>query len=408
MLKRTHCWPDGHWDWPIHVSHKHGIRCGQMMFVGGQVDLDSHGTVLHVGDMRTQTANVVRHIGTVLEGLGADLTDLVALTAFFCSDGRQSEQDLLADIGRHLPSGTGPVITLVPLPALAYPGMMIEIEAIAMRSEVGERLRRQACQLSNMKPLPKPFSHGLRVGQMIFTSGISALDPAGTVVHSEDVVGQSEWVMQRIGDVLASFGATHDDGVKINTFYTGGGRFEDWEGAALARAHYFTEPGPAATGVPIPGHVDPSIRTRTTMMAMLGEDGRRLPRRHVWPEGHWDWPIHLPYKHGVKCGPMIFMGGQVSLTPKGEVIDPGKMVPQTRTAMANIGKILDGFGAKLDDVVKILTYYTGGASATQLHENLAVRSSCFTEPGPATTGIPFPFLAYDQMLIEIDSIAMAE
>jgi hypothetical protein len=28
--------------------------------------------------------------------------------------------------------------------------------------------------------------------------------------------------------------------------------------------------------------------------------------------GHWDWPGHLPYRHGVKAaGQMIFLGGQV-------------------------------------------------------------------------------------------------
>ena len=30
------------------------------------------------------------------------------------------------------------------------------------------------------------------------------------------------------------------------------------------------------------------------------------------------------------------------------------------------------------------------------------------KPGPASTGIPFPFLAYDGMVIEIDTIAMKE
>jgi len=64
--------------------------------------------------------------------------------------------------------------------------------------------------------------------------------------------------------------------------------------------------------------------------SLLRTDGRRLPRRHVWPQGHWDWPIHLPFKHGLKCGDLIFVGGQVSLDGRGAVID--RLVPAVYAA----------------------------------------------------------------------------
>ena len=54
MSKRTqkrHAWPEGHWDWPIKVTHKHGVRSGQMIWVGGQVDLTSDGEVRNAGDL---------------------------------------------------------------------------------------------------------------------------------------------------------------------------------------------------------------------------------------------------------------------------------------------------------------------------------------------------------------------
>ena len=35
-MKRRHVWPEGHWAWPIQVSHKHGLRSGQMIWIGGQ------------------------------------------------------------------------------------------------------------------------------------------------------------------------------------------------------------------------------------------------------------------------------------------------------------------------------------------------------------------------------------
>ena len=34
------------------------------------------------------------------------------------------------------------------------------------------------------------------------------------------------------------------------------------------------------------------------------------------------------------------------------------------------------------------------------------RSACFTEPGPASTGIPLKFLAIEGLTIEVEAIAM--
>ena len=34
-------------------------------------------------------------------------------------------------------------------------------------------------------------------------------------------------------------------------------------------------------------------------------------------------------------------------------------------------------------------------------------SPLFRDPGPATTGVPLPALAYESMVIEIDAFAMA-
>ena len=74
---------------------------------------------------------------------------------------------------------------------------------------------------------------------------------------------------------------------------------------------------------------------------------------HVWPEGHWDWPIKLPYKHGVKRGNVVFVGGQVAMDEAGKVLYPGDVARQTEIAMENVKKVLAGFGARMDDVVKL-------------------------------------------------------
>ena len=131
-----------------------------------------------------------------------------------------------------------------------------------------------------------------------------------------------------------------------------------------------------------------------------------MEKEHYWPEGHWDWPIKLPYKHGVKRGNMIFVGGQVALDAAGNVLHPGDIVAQTRLAMENIMAVLAGFGATLDDVVKVNIFYVGTGTKADWEVAARIRASYFEEPGPAATGIPVPFLAYEGMMTEIEVIAM--
>ncbi len=329
------------------------------------------------------------------------------LTAFYANDGSVDEDAFLASVGAALPDGAAPAITAVSLPYLAYQGMLVEIEATAMRGSGGERLARTTANPDGLAPLPAPFVHGARCGEMIFVSGQSARDASGAVVAPGDILGQSELLLRNIGAVLAELGADHDDAVRFRMYYAAGGTAAEWQDAAKVRAGFFSEPGPAATGLPVPGFVPEGLMARMEIIAMRGEDGERLPREHAWPEGHWDWPTHLPYKHGLKCGNMIYVGGQVSLTPEAAVIDPGDMVAQTRTSMDNIAKVLALFGAELDDVVKVGAFYTAGCGADALHENLRIRSASFTEPGPASTGIPLPYLAFEDMVVEIEVVAIA-
>ena len=54
----------------------------------------------------------------------------------------------------------------------------------------------------------------------------------------------------------------------------------------------------------------------------------------AWPDSLWDWHVHLPYQHGVRCGDLIFLGGQVSLDRQGRAVNPGDLSAQTHQAMA--------------------------------------------------------------------------
>jgi enamine deaminase RidA (YjgF/YER057c/UK114 family) len=407
-VKRRHAWPKGHWNWPIEVTHKHGLRCGQMIWVGGQVDLTRDGQVRHPNDLATQTRNVMDNFGHVLKELDASPGDLVKLLCFYVNDGSVDETAFLQSVAAALPDEALPAVTAIPVPYLAYPEIAVEIEGYAMRGEDNAKLTRSHAPSAGLSPLPEGFSQAVRCGKMIFVSAQSPVDAQGKLVHPGNIVAQTNQVMGQVGRALRHFGASFDDVVKLNRWYVGQGTVADFEPASLACAAHFKEPGPAATGIPIPAHARKGQQIKIEVVAMLGTDGKRLARRHSWPDSLWDWHLHLPYKHGLKCEDMIFLGGQVSLDKKGKAVAPGDLAAQTRQAMIHIGTILRDLGADYKDVCKVTAVYEGKCGGKDLHENLSIRSSFFSDPGPATTGLPLPVLAYPGMVIEIDIFAMAK
>jgi enamine deaminase RidA (YjgF/YER057c/UK114 family) len=378
-----------------------------MGFTGGQVDLDAQGNVRNPGNLDAQCAASMDYLVTVLQDLGFEPQDLVRLVVYFVGDA-VAEAQLTLQLAQIIGDDTRPVLNLISLPELCYPGMRVEIEGVAMRGEDNAALPRRCLHLPDMPFLPVAFSHVVQCDDIIFTSDISAVGPDGMVRAPGNLTQQSQIMMEQLSRVLDAVHADMADVAKLNVWYVGDGTAQDWEKPAKIRAGFFPDPGPAATGMPVTRFADPDVMARINVTAMRSPDGGRREKTFAWPEGHWNWTTPLPYKHGNKCGRMIHVGGQVSLDAAANVIDPGDMVAQTRRAMENIANVLAEFDATLDDVVKVTTFYQGAASAKALHENLMIRSQSYRDPGPATTGIPMPALVYENMVIEIEVIAITD
>ena len=63
-----------------------------------------------------------------------------------------------------------------------------------------------------------PYSQAMVVGNLVFTSGQIAIDPATGNIDASDVVGQTEQVMKNLGEVLAAAGASFASAVKTTCF----------------------------------------------------------------------------------------------------------------------------------------------------------------------------------------------
>ena len=63
-----------------------------------------------------------------------------------------------------------------------------------------------------------PYSQAIKCGNMLFTSGQIAIDPATSAVEATDIVGQTEQVCKNLCAVLDAAGASFENVVKTTCF----------------------------------------------------------------------------------------------------------------------------------------------------------------------------------------------
>ncbi len=71
---------------------------------------------------------------------------------------------------------------------------------------------------SNAPEALGPYSQAIVTGNMVFTSGQIAINPATNTVEATDIQGQTEQVMKNLGEVLKEAGSSFEKAVKTTCF----------------------------------------------------------------------------------------------------------------------------------------------------------------------------------------------
>jgi len=380
-------------------------RRDRLIAVSGQVALDSFGQIPHPADARAQVVAVVGRIRERLERVGADLSDLAKLVVFHVPEPGCGEREMRDLLARALGSGVLTTLTMVPLPRLAAPGLLIAVDAYAMRGAAGRRIERAPLDVPGLASLPEPFCHGLLCEEFIFTSGQSARDERGEVLFGGDLPSQNRHALDGIAAILDGLGADAGDIVKFNTWRAPPPSPRAYHRAAQDRFDFLAAAPPAVTGITIPESTRRGPLIRMDAWAMRSNRGGPLPRRTLMPAQHWDWPSPTPYSQGLRCGPWVFVGGQAALDEHGKVVGAGNRADQTELVMRYVARVLGAAGACFDNVLKLNTYYCHRVGTGDLRDGAEPRSRCFSPPGPAMSDVPVDELAWPGMLVEIEAIA---
>lgn len=344
------------------------VRAGDLILTGG-------GT----GDVAAQIAAIL----AALRSHGASPADLCLLRAFYRAG--VSEDALRSQIADALPENVRTALTLVPV-ARAGHGEL-SIEAVAATADTPTRIVAEPDG-------PACFVAGLQRGRFLLLSAARAW-PTGIVTESRDV-------MTALGQTLTTLGAGFGDVVKMNRWYHADGTKDAWAPSALAVASFYAEPGPIATALSLPVPFPGGQTIQIELMGMLSPDGTPLPKTHSWPEGLWDWPVHLPYKHGLACGGLGFIGGQVSLDEQAQVIDPDHLDRQIARALACIDRVAAGLGP-VARPLHLGIYHEIPDDSAPGQAGAAALAALADGPTPNVLA-GFANLSYPKMRVEIEAI----
>mgnify|MGYP000035251068 CR=1 FL=1 len=109
------------------------VSPGKLVFIAGQVGVDSNGNLVGKGDAAAQTRQALENIGHVLAAAGAGFSDVVEFTTYVV--GRSTVQPFIEARTQIypgiFPGGDYPTNTLLIVQGLVREDLLIEIKAVA-------------------------------------------------------------------------------------------------------------------------------------------------------------------------------------------------------------------------------------------------------------------------------------
>ncbi len=118
--------------------------------------------------------------------------------------------------------------------------------------------------------------------------------------------------------------------------------------------------------------------------------------------------VHKPvshYSHAVKVGDLVWITGQIAIDKDGNVVGKGDCVAQTHQVYQNLRIVLNGIGSGMDKIVKLNTYVVNVEDVEKIRD---IKSQYIEKDPPASTLVVVKALAYPDLLIEMEAVAVAD
>jgi 2-iminobutanoate/2-iminopropanoate deaminase len=120
-------------------------------------------------------------------------------------------------------------------------------------------------------------------------------------------------------------------------------------------------------------------------------------------------PSHGPsarghYSPGIRAGNLLFVSGQLAITPQGESLAGADLEAQARQALANLRAVVEAAGGSLDRVARVTVYLAEPDGWPVFNR---VFAELFGAHRPARAVVPVsPFAG--GFVVEVDAIAVLD
>lgn len=123
------------WTWQDQFQYVQANRVSgaeEVLYCAGQTSVDENGAPVHLNDMGAQVSQALDNLETVLNDAGFSLADVVRLSHY------ATDIDAFMEAGGVLgprleQAGCRPASTLLGVTRLGFPGLMVELEATAVK-----------------------------------------------------------------------------------------------------------------------------------------------------------------------------------------------------------------------------------------------------------------------------------
>jgi reactive intermediate/imine deaminase len=115
---------------PFGYTHVVDVPASRIVYVSGQVPLDTEGQLVGEGDFEAQVRQVFANLTAALEAAGVAWSDVVKLNYFLVDVSRIASVRAIRD--EYVDTERPPASTLVEVSGLFRDDVMIEIEAVAI------------------------------------------------------------------------------------------------------------------------------------------------------------------------------------------------------------------------------------------------------------------------------------
>jgi enamine deaminase RidA (YjgF/YER057c/UK114 family) len=203
-------------------------------------------------------------------------------------------------------------------------------------------------------------AHAIRSGDIVYTAGIAALEPNGSVACKGDISGQATRIYDNLTTILRAAGAGWTDAVKVNYYVAPHATSAD-ERATLRDVHASYVPPAicAALGICLP-LADPDLLVQIEVIARINAD------KH--PITDVDDATAAPgWAPAVRVGQTLYSGVQFPIVrsevdaagfSRAGIRVKGGLRDQTVVAYRNLGAVLKAAGFSWDHVLQVHNFMT--------------------------------------------------